>query len=40
LINTDLLSYEEAARTIGEAIRGRSEPGSMTTNGNRPLRAS
>jgi cytidylate kinase len=40
VINTDLLSYEEAARTIGEAIRGRSEPGSMTTNGNRPLRAS
>ena len=36
VINTDLLSYGEAARTIAEAVRARSEPGSVTANGNRP----
>ncbi len=40
VINTDLLSYGEAARTIAEAVRARSEPGSMTANGNRPLASS
>ena len=40
VINTDLLSYGEAARTIAEAVRDRSKPGSMTANGSRPLASS
>ena len=33
VINTDLVSYGEAARTIADAVRDRSEPGSVTANG-------
>ena len=40
VINTDLVPYAETARMIAEAVRARSEAGSVTANGNQRVPSS